>query len=318
MENQPQLLTYLKVIIASGSITAAAKKLYISQPYLSRYIHAAEKQLGAQLLDRQKRPIALTDIGAKFLQGIETLDNNYQQLLSQITEMTYQQTNHVRIGINQSLSAKLTPTVAQEYLTHYPNNHISFVEQPSLPLEEALLNHQLDFHLRMLPIFPNQIRSQSLGTFPIYLIVNASSPAFEANRTQITPLDFHANVLDGADIITLSAESGFVRLIQSFLNSYHLTFNRRFEMRFIDSAVQMAYAGLGCTFAPSCFVTPEFDASRCNIFRLPAETLSMQLVLAYLRDRPLTKAMREFMHVIDLSTITNLDGDFSKLSRHPS
>lgn len=312
MENQTQLLTYLKAIIASGSITAAAKKLYISQPYLSRYIHAAESRLGAQLLDRQKRPIALTDVGAKFLQGIENLDNHYQRLLSQIAEMSYQQTDHVRIGINQSLSARLTPIVAQEYLSHYPDNHLSFVEQPSLALEQQLLNHQLDFHLRMLPIFPNQISSQSLGNFPVYLVVNASSALFDPTRTRITPLEFRAPMLDNADFITLHAGSGFMRLVELFLNSYHLTIHRRFEMRFIDSAVQMAYAGLGCTFAPSCFITDHFDATRCNVFRLPTDTLSMHLVLAYRHDQPLTKAMREFMHVIDLSAVPGLNGDFSK------
>ncbi|WP_143812269.1 helix-turn-helix domain-containing protein, partial [Oenococcus oeni] len=37
------LLSYLKIIISTGSITEAAAELYLSQPYLSRYIKDNEK-----------------------------------------------------------------------------------------------------------------------------------------------------------------------------------------------------------------------------------------------------------------------------------
>ena len=301
MDNRSLLLTYLKAIISSGSITAAAQKLYISQPYLSRYIHEAEDELGAQLLDRKQRPIALTDIGAKFLQGIETLDSDYNQLLSQITEMTYQQTSHIRLGINQSISTEIAPVVARQYLIKYPQNHISFEELPSRNLEKQLLDQEIDFHIRMLPIFPNQISYQPLGQFAVYLVVNHSSALFDPHHTTIQT-DFDPAKIANADFITLHAGSGFMRLIELFLTSNRLKIKRRFEMRYIETAVRMAYAGLGCTFVPSFFASAHFDATRCNVYKLPLDTLSANLALAYLRDRPLTQAMREFMHVIDLTT----------------
>ncbi|AWW98343.1 helix-turn-helix domain-containing protein [Oenococcus oeni] len=48
------LLSYLKIIISTGSITEAAAELYLSQPYLSRYIKDNEKNWDSNcLIDRQ-------------------------------------------------------------------------------------------------------------------------------------------------------------------------------------------------------------------------------------------------------------------------
>lgn len=299
MENQTQLLNYLKTILASGSITAAAKKLYISQPYLSRYIHEAEAKLGAPLLDRKQRPIALTDIGATYLQGLETLDNNYKQLLNDITEMTYPETTHIRLGINQSISSRIVSTILQQYLAKFPNHHISIEELPSQDLEKKLLNHDIDFHLRMLPIFPNNISYKCLATLPVYLIVNRSSPLFIPGNTKILPINLSPENIQAADFIVLHSGSGFMRLIELYLSSRKLTIKPKFEMRYIESAVRMAYAGLGCTFVPEMFIKPHFDARHCNVYRLlPEESLSVNLVLAYLKDQPLTPTFQTFMETL--------------------
>lgn len=45
-----QQLKYLVTVAECGSITAAAEKLYISQPSLSTSIHSLEKEMGVQLL----------------------------------------------------------------------------------------------------------------------------------------------------------------------------------------------------------------------------------------------------------------------------
>lgn len=109
MNDTSILLNYLRAITASGSISAAARQLYISQPYLSRYIHEKEAELGITLLNRKTHPISLTDGGAKYLQGIENLDNQYKSLVSEVNEMTYNQKANIRIGINQSISSQLLP-----------------------------------------------------------------------------------------------------------------------------------------------------------------------------------------------------------------
>ena len=58
---------YIQTIASEGSITAAAKKLYISQPSLSQMVRQVEKELGVTLFDRTSLPLRLTYAGEKYL-----------------------------------------------------------------------------------------------------------------------------------------------------------------------------------------------------------------------------------------------------------
>ena len=48
-------------------MTGAAERLHVSQPALSKRIRALERQLGATLLERQPRGVALTEAGRAVL-----------------------------------------------------------------------------------------------------------------------------------------------------------------------------------------------------------------------------------------------------------
>lgn len=57
-------LYYFTVIAETGSFTAAAKKLGLSQPPLSKQIMMLEEDLGVRLLNRGARKAELTEAGA--------------------------------------------------------------------------------------------------------------------------------------------------------------------------------------------------------------------------------------------------------------
>src|SRR5712675_2832504 len=62
-------LRYFVAVAEAGSLTvAAARKLHTSQPSLSRQIRDLEREVGAQLLSRSARGIALTPSGRAFLE----------------------------------------------------------------------------------------------------------------------------------------------------------------------------------------------------------------------------------------------------------
>ena len=54
---------YIATIHECGSISAAAKKLYVSQPALSQMIQSIEKEIGTKIFDRSTTPISLTYAG---------------------------------------------------------------------------------------------------------------------------------------------------------------------------------------------------------------------------------------------------------------
>ena len=79
-----QKLRYVISVVESGSITEAAKKLFISQPSLSNAIKDIEKEIGITIFIRSRSGIALTKEGTEFvgyarqvLQQMNLLEDRY-------------------------------------------------------------------------------------------------------------------------------------------------------------------------------------------------------------------------------------------------
>ena len=63
-----QELQAFVAVAERSSFRAAAEDLHLSQPALSRRIEKLETILGARLLDRTTRHVALTNVGRVFLE----------------------------------------------------------------------------------------------------------------------------------------------------------------------------------------------------------------------------------------------------------
>src|SRR5215813_8362246 len=60
-------LRLLHAIVAEGGVSAAARKLHLTQPALSHQLRAAEDELGVRLFDRINKKMVLTPTGRRLL-----------------------------------------------------------------------------------------------------------------------------------------------------------------------------------------------------------------------------------------------------------
>ena len=60
-------MLYITAVADCRSVTAAAKRLYISQPSLSYIISKVEQDVGVKLFDRRTYPLTLTYAGEKYV-----------------------------------------------------------------------------------------------------------------------------------------------------------------------------------------------------------------------------------------------------------
>lgn len=73
-----------QAIVQTGSISAAARLLNVSQPNVSRVLNHAEQQLGFALFERRAQGMVVTAEGRRLLPEVEDI---YQRLQS-ITQLT--------------------------------------------------------------------------------------------------------------------------------------------------------------------------------------------------------------------------------------
>ena len=84
-----QLFQFIEVVDC-GSINKAAEKLYISQPNLSRSIHALEEDMGKALIIRNNRGVTLTPTGKMLYYYARSILNQFQ-VLERLKELDAEQ-----------------------------------------------------------------------------------------------------------------------------------------------------------------------------------------------------------------------------------
>mgnify|MGYP004459498289 FL=1 len=73
-----QQLKYLVAVANSGSINAAAKSLYISQPSLSEVIQNLEQELGFSIFERTSKGIKITQQGMEIIRESNDIVHSFE------------------------------------------------------------------------------------------------------------------------------------------------------------------------------------------------------------------------------------------------
>jgi LysR family transcriptional activator of glutamate synthase operon len=135
-------IQYVLTVAATGSFSAAADELYISQSSLSKQIIALEKELGVALFDRSKRQIALTPAGAVFLEHARTIDATQRALLADLGRFKTAPTLRI-IAIPVIAQYGITTCVARFRCLH-PDIDLTLDEREASVILPALASHQYD------------------------------------------------------------------------------------------------------------------------------------------------------------------------------
>ena len=147
--NMKQAL-YFKTIAQYGTITAAAKQLYISQPSLSQTLRQIEDEVGTPLFDRSTSPFHLTYAGERYLKAVEAMLDIETRLKEEIESLRRDDGGRLRLGISVTRAMQVLPDVIPIFTKAYPNVTIELTEAASASLEGLLQKGQIDLALAAL------------------------------------------------------------------------------------------------------------------------------------------------------------------------
>lgn len=147
--NMKQAL-YFKTIAQYGTITAAAKQLYISQPSLSQTLRQIEDEVGTPLFDRSTSPFHLTYAGERYLKAVEAMLDIETRLKEEIESIRRDDGGRLRLGISITRAMQVLPDVIPIFTKAYPNVTIELTEAASASLEGLLQKGQIDLALAAL------------------------------------------------------------------------------------------------------------------------------------------------------------------------
>lgn len=144
--NMKQAL-YFKTIAKYGTITAAAKQLYISQPSLSQTLRQIEDEVGTPLFDRSTSPFHLTYAGERYLKAVEAMLEIDARLKAEIESIRHEDGGRLRLGISVTRAMQVLPDVIPIFSKEYPNVTLELTETASANLEGLLQKGEVDLAL---------------------------------------------------------------------------------------------------------------------------------------------------------------------------
>ncbi len=179
----PQLLSIFSAIVQNGSISRAAEQLDIGKSVVSRQLARLEEELGARLIQRSTRRLALTEIGEMVLQEARRIE----QSLTNIEQLTDQYQAQVRglLRISCSVGGRfLVVPAITEFVAKYPQVKVD------LQLEDRLVDliaEQVDLAIRASPLEDSSLVARKL--FDNKRVLVASPAYLKRAGTPATPQD---------------------------------------------------------------------------------------------------------------------------------
>ena len=125
------------------NMTAAAKRLFISQQALSLKIQRLERQYGVQLFERHPK-LKLTYAGEIFLDGAQAILQENQALIAHLADVSINHSAILRLGIPSSRAAVYLPSTLCKFKRRWPNVTFQMADEPTPDLLSAVEQGGLD------------------------------------------------------------------------------------------------------------------------------------------------------------------------------
>ena len=139
MYNYKQLLTFV-TIIEENSFTAAAKKLFITQPAISWQIKSLEKSIGVQLIERSDNDLQLTPAGELLYQNARIIIDQYTLLKEDMDCLISRESNLIRLSASTIPGEYILPDLIKSFRKQHDLARIKLGISDS----EQVMNHVLN------------------------------------------------------------------------------------------------------------------------------------------------------------------------------
>lgn len=265
-------LVALATIARTGSFSAAARELGYAQSAISQQIATLERAAGHKLLERPggPRPVTLTQAGVLVLHHADSITSRLGAVRADLDGLAAGEAGVLRVGVFQSASARLLPTVLRAFRSDWPNIEVTLHNMlEASELERAVHAGELDIAFSELDGLGRELDSVELLVDPFVLVVERDHPL--ARRKQVTWAD-----LDGLDRIGYPSCDACTPQITKAIANAGVETNIVFETDDNLTLQRLVAVGLGVGVMASLAVEPSADdrstvtipfAATCRIHR---------------------------------------------------
>ncbi len=292
MKNLYQLTTFVTVI-SEGSMTAAADKLYLTQPAVSQQIRNLEEDLGVELLVRGVRQIRATPQGEVLYEYAKKIINLTQQAEIAIKSIGNHMKGQLRIGTLNSLGLHLMSPIVGRLMRHNPDLMLKIDYDRGEELIRGFKKGVYD--ILILPDVKVEFSSE-LESFEQKFLLKEEMWLVGSSKDEKMPQQISFKDIGGFSLVNFTEEfPGFSRVVNEKIQSLGLKVNSIFESANVGTLKRVIEAGLGWGFLPAHSIKKQVRSGRLN--RVYVKDLHYEIdLIFYYKKSSGTKALVEVFY----------------------
>ena len=297
-------MLYITTVADCRSITAAARKLYISQPSLSHIVSKVEQDVGVKLFDRGTLPLTITYAGEKYVETARKILLMSDNLRKELIDAGLGEKGRINFGMPTERAGYMLPAVIPEFKKQYPGIELQVMEAKSDELLQAILRDDISFYVipRSQGELPVGLKAESIYREQLLLVAEESmltedmflDESSVLNMTEGKRKNRCVNLSKMANLPFVMLKKGHAirKKTDLVLRQYGIDPKIMIELSSCISAVQLAAAGLGVAIVPQRAIDALGGMERFNCYDFSVTPEFWSVNAVYKEDMYLGRAER--------------------------
>ena len=280
-------LKHFVAVVETGSISAAARHLFLAQPAISTSIKKLESELNMPLLHRRERGVSLTEAGQKFLQHAKQILQQAKDAKLAMQAIEGLDQGEVEIGVPPMLGSYFFPPLLMAFKHEFPALTLNVIDSGTRRIRQKLLDGELELGVVADHDLPPEFDSGKLMHEEMVVCMAADHPLAEFDQIEYRDFLKHELILFGKGYYH---QSLIEKISQEEKERPKVAFTSNL-LPLIKSVIRKGYA-----VSPMWKVSIQDDDS--IITRPFVKPFCIDLSLAWRRDSYLSRANQAFRDFI--------------------
>ena len=304
-------LKYAIAISEFKNFTIAAEKCFVTQPTLSMQVQKLERELDVIIFDRSKKPIELTDLGAKIIEQSKVIVSESEKMRDVLDQQKGIIGGSFRIGIIPTVMPTLLPMFAGELIKKFPLLKVSYVELPTKELVYELKNGHLDLIIAATPLEDNDLIEKPMYYEPFVAYLPKNFKHF--GKKDLVPKDMYSN-----NLLLLKDGHCFRNSIENLCFDCN-EYDGKFEIKSgsFETLTNLVDEGLGITFLPYLHTLNLSDSQKTRLHSFKKPQPAREISLVYKQNKLKIHIIEEIYSLIHSISKTKVQfSDVEIISPH--
>ena len=288
-------LSILREISRSGSVTAAAAKLHLTQSALSHSIKKLEQHAGVNLWLKDGRQIRLTEAGEYLLEQANRLLPQFERIDDTLRQFAANEKGSLRIGMECHPCYQWLLGVVQPFLALSPGVDIDVKQRFQFGGMAALFNYDIDLLITPDPINKSRIAFEPVFPYELVLVVSQQNPL--AATTCISPQQ-----LSDQTLLTYPVDTARLDIFQQFLLPAQCMPKAHKTLEATDIILQMVAANRGVAAMPKWLALQYANTLPIAVVRLGDKGIHKHIYVGYRKQEMLDSHIQRFISLAKQQT----------------